>query len=37
MINRAQVLGLTAAPAEGQTTTVEWQQGQQNFVITGLR
>ena len=23
-------------PAEGQTTTVEWQQGQQNFVITGV-
>ena len=23
-------------PAEGQTTTVEWQAGQQNFVITGV-
>ena len=23
-------------PAEGQTTTVEWQTGQQNFVITGV-
>ena len=23
-------------PAEGQTTTVEWQQGQQNFVITAV-
>ena len=23
-------------PAPGQTTTVEWQQGQQNFVITGV-
>ena len=23
-------------PAAGQTTTVEWQQGQQNFVITGV-
>ena len=23
-------------PAEGQTTTVEWQEGQQNFVITGV-
>ena len=23
-------------PAEGQTTTVEWQQGQQNFVIIGV-
>ena len=24
-------------PAEGQTTTVEWQQGQQNFVIIGVQ
>ena len=23
-------------PAAGQTTTVEWQEGQQNFVITGV-
>ena len=23
-------------PSEGQTTTVEWQQGQQNFVITAV-
>ena len=23
-------------PAEGQTTTVEWQMGQQNFVMTGV-
>ena len=23
-------------PSEGQTTTVEWQTGQQNFVITGV-
>ena len=23
-------------PAEGQTTTVEWQRGQQNFVVTGV-
>ena len=23
-------------PAAGQTTTVEWQQGQQNFVIIGV-
>ena len=23
-------------PAEGQTTTVEWQQGQQNFVVTAV-
>ena len=24
-------------PAAGQTTTVEWQTGQQNFVITGVQ
>ena len=23
-------------PTAGQTTTVEWQEGQQNFVITGV-
>lgn len=23
-------------PTEGQTVTLEWQQGQQNFVITGV-
>ena len=27
---------IEAFPAEGQPTTVEWQQGQQNFVITGV-
>ena len=32
----AQTHDIEDFPAEGQTTTVEWQTGQQNFVITGV-
>ena len=32
----AQTHDIADFPAEGQTTTVEWQTGQQNFVITGV-
>ena len=34
--NLAQTHRIEDFPAAGQTTTVEWQQGQQNFVITGV-
>ena len=34
--NLAQTHEIEDFPAPGQTTTVEWQAGQQNFVVTGM-